>query len=79
MNSGIQKFCHSGRRNSNDFFHFSETCEVGMGPQWQFVISHPHVGQSQMLFTSVFIKEDAAPPWGQAHTELHQHPDEDAN
>lgn len=30
-------------------FHILEACEVGMGPQRQFVITHPHVQQSQTL------------------------------
>lgn len=59
--------------------HILEECDVGMGPQWLFVTAHPHVQQSQTLFRSIFIKEDAAPLWGQSHAELHQHPDEDAN
>lgn len=59
-------------------FHILEACEVGLGPHWLFVTAHPHVQQSQMLFTSIFIKEDAA-PWGQSHAELQQHPNQDAN
>lgn len=60
-------------------FHILEACNVGMGPQWLFVIAHPHVQQSEALFTSIFIKEKASPLWGQPHAETHQHPDEDAN
>ncbi len=60
-------------------FHILEECDVGMRPRWLFVTAHPHVQQSQTLFTSVFIKEDAAPLRGQSHAELHQHPDEDTN